>query len=151
MPSTCLWYYMSIRKYSNYKTDLLRPINIWSIRNTWVRIQRWFFVLTSLSYVITVLNLVESGVIRWTFYSQVSYTRRVHMATWMYCWMNTPWIKVRVSNGPISAEDIYLASYLSHVIWSVWESNRGWFQGIVVGSYTNIYAKPSNNLSMHFV
>ena len=42
-------------------------------------------VLTSLSYVITMINVVENGVMRRILYSQISYTRSVEINTWMHC------------------------------------------------------------------
>ena len=102
-------------------------------------------VLASLSNVITVFNVVENGVIRVFLYSQVSYTRRVDIDTWRHSSIYRPYIRVRVSNGPKEA-DISLSRYLLHDIWSVWASNRGWFQGIVVSSYTNIYVELSNDM-----
>ena len=42
-------------------------------------------VLTSLPYVITMMNVVRNRVMRVYFYSQISYTRSVDIDTWMYC------------------------------------------------------------------
>ena len=79
-------------------------------------------VLTSLPYVITMMNVVRNRVMRVYFYSQISYTRSVDIDTWMYCWTNKLCITLRASNG---LADISLARYLLHEIWNILVLNRG--------------------------
>ena len=70
-----------IRKYSNYKDKCIWTHKYFIYRG-YVRINKTLMIiLTSLSYVITVINVVKIGVIGRTLYSQRSYTRRVHTHT----------------------------------------------------------------------
>ena len=103
MPSTCLWYNMNIMNCSSYENKWIKTHKHFIYRGNVSANKTLIIILTSLSYVITMINVVRIRVNRKVMGSQISYTRRVHIDTWMYCSMNIPRTRTEASNGPMTA------------------------------------------------